>query len=206
MKLRVWLLFWLVKDANAEVGYELSHDNSSPFIIPNHQFISYTSIWLSINSKQMNSSSQHKILGAAEFKYSVSTTIEESPCYSYINASGIKLMCTLECRRGKRGLDEVPFGFQCKKKMIIIITANFMLEIRNDFWTLRVISLVNRMKAGVILFFKSWCFENFVIIKVIAECNSGTLQKIPWPLTSLMHIALDTCNCQRFGKNSKCFL
>lgn len=133
MKLRVWLLFWLVKYANAEVGYGLGHDNSSPFTIPNHQFISYTSIWLSINSKQMNSSSQHKILGAAEFKYSVSTTIEESPCYSYINASGIKLMCTLECRRGKRGLDEAPFGFQCKKKMIIIITANFKLEIRNDF-------------------------------------------------------------------------
>lgn len=133
MSSRVWLLFWLVKYANAEVGYGLGHDNSSPFTIPNHQFMSYTSIWLSINSKQMNSSSQHKILGAAEFKYSVSTTIEESPCYSYINASGIKLMCTLECRRGKRGLDEAPFGFQCKKKMIIIITANFMLEIRNDF-------------------------------------------------------------------------
>ena len=29
--------------------------------------------------------------------------------------------------------DEAPFGFQCKKKMIIIITANFKLEIRNDF-------------------------------------------------------------------------
>ena len=57
--------------------------------------------------------------------------------------------------------DEAPFGFQCKKKMIIIITANFKLEIRNDFWTVRVISLGKSHESRGNSFFQVVMFWKF---------------------------------------------
>ena len=92
-------------------------------------------------------------------------------------------MCTLECHRGKSGLDAgwSFIWFSVLQNIKIIILLYFEFVICNEFWTVRIISLGkwHRRRGNSFLTAIGDLLKFFEIVKAIAGCISGTFRKIP---------------------------